>query len=221
VVTRKAPDKRKANKTGGGRGHGAPGMPKCKCFGGQGRDKQKDKRPKVTFEKLLDNYHEHIKAKDVDQTGHAKPSRAPLKPSKSPSKCKSRNQDWRGEEFHASATYSPFELPIPIQYGLTPSYFHPYPSWDWYDSNAYSSSYFRPHNIEYSSHFNSNFEERSYDKDCFIYKNRSRAQNKDRMVKQVYVVKKDNGKAKSSYMNSCITEPEEVLDTSASSTHTI
>jgi hypothetical protein len=34
------------------------------------------------------------------------------------------------------------------------------------------------------------------------------------MVKQVYVVKKDNRKAKSSDLNSCITEPEEVLDTS-------
>ena len=41
------------------------------------------------------------------------------------------------------------------------------------------------------------------------------------MVKQVYVVKKDNRKAKSSDLNSCITEPEEVLDTSASSTQTI
>ena len=41
------------------------------------------------------------------------------------------------------------------------------------------------------------------------------------MVKQVYVVNKDNRKAKSSDLNSCITEPEEVLDTSASSTKTI
>ena len=108
-----------------------------------------------------------------------------------------------------------------MQYGSAPSYFHPYPSWGWYDSNAYSSSYFRPHNIKYSSHFNSDFEERSYNKDRFIYKNRSRAQNKDRMVKQVYVVKKDNRKSKSTYLNSCITEPEEVLDTSSSGTQTI
>jgi hypothetical protein len=41
------------------------------------------------------------------------------------------------------------------------------------------------------------------------------------MDKQVYVVKKNNRKAKSSDLNSCITEPEEVLDTSASSTQTI
>jgi hypothetical protein len=78
------------------------------------------------------------------------------------------------------------------------------------------------HNIEYSTHFNSDFEKRSYDKDCFIFfKNRSRAQNKNRMVKQVYLVKKDNRKSKSSDLNSCITEPEEVLDTLASSTKTI
>jgi hypothetical protein len=160
VITRKALGKRKANKTGGGRGHGLPGMPKCKCFGGKGCDKQKGKRPKVTFEQLLAKYHKQIKAKDVDQTGIAKPSRAPLKPSKSPPKHKSRNQDWRGEEFRASATYPPFEPPIPMQYGSSPSYFHLYPSWGWYDSNAYSSSYLRPHNIEYSTHFDSDFEKR-------------------------------------------------------------
>jgi hypothetical protein len=41
------------------------------------------------------------------------------------------------------------------------------------------------------------------------------------MVKKVYVVKKDNRKAKSSDLNSWITEPKEVLDTSASSTQII
>jgi hypothetical protein len=203
VVTRKASDRRKANKTKGARGHGEPGMPKCKSFGGEGRDKQKGKRSKVTFEQLLAKYHKQIKANDVDQIGNAKTSRAPLKTSKSPPKRKSRDQDSRGEEFHASATY------------------HPFPSWGWYDSNAYSSSYSRPHNIEYSVHINSDFEKQSYDKDHFISKNRSRAQNKNRMVKQVYVVKKDNRKTKSSNLNSCITEPKEVLDTSASSAQTI
>jgi hypothetical protein len=128
VVTRKTPDKRKANKTGCAMGHGAPGMLKCKCFGGEGHDKQKGKRPKVTFEQLLAKYHEQIKEKDIDKTGIAKPSRAPLKPSKSLLKRKYRNQDWGGEEFHASSTYPPFGLPIPMQYGSTPSYFHPYPS---------------------------------------------------------------------------------------------
>jgi hypothetical protein len=49
VVTRKAPDGRKANKTGGAEGHGKPDMPKFKSFGGEGCDKQKDKRSKVIF----------------------------------------------------------------------------------------------------------------------------------------------------------------------------
>jgi hypothetical protein len=182
-VTRKDPDRRKANKTEGARGHGEPVMPKCKCSGGEGHGKQKGKRSKVTFEKLLAKYHKQIKAKYVDQTGNAKSSRAPLKTSKSRLKRKSRYQDWRGEEFHASTTYTPFGPPIPMQYSSVPSYFHPYPSWGWYDSNAYSSSYFRPHNIEYLSHFNSDFEKWSYDKDRFIYKNRYRAKNKNRMVK--------------------------------------
>jgi hypothetical protein len=99
VVTRKAPDKRKANNTRCAMGHGAPGMPKCKCFGGEGHDKQKGKRPKVTFEQLLAKYHEQNKAKNVDQTGIAKPFRAPLKPSKSLPKRKSRNQDWGEKSF--------------------------------------------------------------------------------------------------------------------------
>jgi hypothetical protein len=92
-------------------------MPECKCFGGEACDKQKGKKPKVTFEQLLAKYRKQIKTKDVDQTGIAKSSRAPLKPSKSPPKRKSRDQDWRGEELHASATYPPFGSPIPMQYG--------------------------------------------------------------------------------------------------------
>jgi hypothetical protein len=97
-----------------------------------------------------------------------------------------------------------------MQYGSATLYFHPYPSWCWYDSNAYSSSHFRPHNIEYSAHSNSDFEKRSYDKDRFISKNRSKAQNKNRMVKQVYVVKKDNRKSKSPDLNSCIIDEREM-----------
>jgi hypothetical protein len=90
-----------------------------------------------------------------------------------------------------------------------------------YDSNAYSSLYFRPYNIEYLAHINSDFEKQSYGKDRFISKKRSRAQNKNKMVKQVFVVKKYNKKAKISHLNSCIIEPEEVLNTSAISSQTI
>jgi hypothetical protein len=51
--------------------------------------------------------------------------------------------------------------------------------------------------------------------------NHSRAQNKNRVIKQAYVVKRDNRKAKNLDLNSCITELGEVLDTSASSAQTI
>jgi hypothetical protein len=221
VVTRKAPCRRKANKTEGVGGHGKPGMPKFKSFRGEGRDKQEGKRPKVTFEQLLAQYHKQIEAKGGDQTSNAKSSRPPLKSSCSPPNHKFRDQDWRGEEFNASSTHPPFGPTMPMQYGSTPSYFHPYPSWGRYDSNAYAYSYFRPHNIEYLAHINSDFEKQLYNKDRFISKNLSRTQNKNRMFKQVYVVKKDNIKSKSSYLNSCVTEPEEILDTLASSDQTI
>jgi hypothetical protein len=105
VVTRKALDRGKANKTRGDSGHGELILPKCKCFGGKGHDKQKGKRPKVTSKRLLTKYDKKIKANDVDQARNAKSSKAHLKTPKSPSKCKSRDQDWRGEEFHASTTY--------------------------------------------------------------------------------------------------------------------
>jgi hypothetical protein len=126
-------------------------MHKFKSFGGEGHDKQEGKRPKVTFEQLLVKYHKQIKAKGIDQIGNAKSSR-------SLPKRKSRDQDWRGEGFHASTTYPPFGPPLSMQYNSAPLYFHPYPSWGFYDSNAYYSSYFRPHNIEYSAHSNSDFE---------------------------------------------------------------
>jgi hypothetical protein len=129
VATRKALDRRNGINMGGGKGHGKPGMPKFKSFGVEGRDNQEGKRPKVTFEQLLAKYHKQIKAKGVDQTSNAKSSRAPLKSSRSPSKRKSRDQDWRGEECHALGTYPPFGLSIPMQYGSATSYFHPFPSW--------------------------------------------------------------------------------------------
>jgi ribosomal protein S3 len=41
------------------------------------------------------------------------------------------------------------------------------------------------------------------------------------VVKQVYVLRKDNRKAKNSDLNLCVTEPGEVLGTSTSSAQTI
>ena len=198
-----------------------PNMPNLKYFGGTGRNQQKGKRPKITSEQLLAKYLRQNEAKGVDQTGNVKSSKTPLKSSRSPPMCRFEDWDWQGEGFHAVATYSPFEPPMPMQFGSAPTYFHPYSSWGWYDSNSYSSSHFRPHNVEYSAPSNSDFGKQPYNKDRFIPKNRSGAQNKNKVVKQVYVVKKDNRKGKGSDLNSYVAKPNKVLDTSASSAKTV
>ena len=194
-----------------------PNMPNLKYFGGTGRNQQKGKRPKITSEQLLAKYLRQNEAKGVDQTGNVKSSKTPLKSSRSPPMCRFEDWDWQGEGFHAVATYFPFGPPMPMQFGSAPTYFHPYSSWGWYDSNSYSSSHFRPHNVEYSAPSNSDFGKQPYNKDRFIPKNRSGAQNKNKVVKQVYVVKKDNRKGKGSDLNSYVAKPNKVLDTSASS----
>ena len=198
-----------------------PNMPNLKYFGGTGRNQQKGKRPKITSEQLLAKYLRQNEAKGVDQTGNVKSSKTPLKSSRSPPMRRSEDWDWQGEGFHAVATYSPFGPPMPMQFGSAPTYFHPYSSWGWYDSNSYSSSHFRPHNVEYSAPSNSDFGKQPYNKDRFIPKNRSGAQNKNKVVKQVYVVKKDNRKGKGSDLNSYVAKPNKVLDTSASSAKTV
>jgi len=198
-----------------------PNMPNLKYFGGTGRNQQKGKRPKITFEQVLAKYMRQNEAKGVDQTSNVKSSKTPLKSSRSPPMRRFEDWDWQGEGFHAVATYSPFGPPMPMQFGSAPTYFHPYSSWGWYDSNSYSSSHFRPHNVEYSAPSNSDFGKQPYNKDRFIPKNRSGAQNKNKVVKQVYVVKKDNRKGKGSDLNSYVAKPNKVLDTSASSAKTV
>ena len=198
-----------------------PNMPNLKYFGGTGRNQQKGKRSEFTSEQLLAKYLRQNEAKGVDQTGNVKSSKTPLKSSRSPPMRRFEDWDWQGEGFHAVATYSPFEPPMPMQFGSAPTYFHPYSSWGWYDSNSYSSSHFRPHNVEYSAPSNSDFGKQPYNKDRFIPKNRSGAQNKNKVVKQVYVVKKDNRKGKGSDLNSYVAKPNKVLDTSASSAKTV
>ena len=198
-----------------------PNMPNLKYFGGTCRNQQKGKRPKITSEQLLAKYLRQNEAKGVDQTGNVKSSKTPLKSSRSPPMCRFEDWDWQGEGFHAVATYFPFGPPMPMQFGSDATYFHPYSSWGWYDSNSYSSSHFRPHNVEYSAPSNSDFGKQPYNKDRFIPKNRSGAQNKNKVVKQVYVVKKDNRKGKGSDLNSYVAKPNKVLDTSASSAKTV
>ena len=92
-----------------------------KANGGKGRDKQRSKRPKLSFEELLAKY---------EKIGEANITNRPKKIqlSKLPPKQKSQEWNWQEDRSHAAATYSPFEQPITMSYGPQPTYFYPYSS---------------------------------------------------------------------------------------------
>ena len=92
--------------------------------------------------------------------------------------------------------------------GSQPTYFYPYSSWGWFDEEAHVQPYFRPKYIEYAAPRHS--ERSSSCKDRFD-QNRSGAQPKKKAVKQVYRVKYDGRKKKSSYLNSTIEKPITLL----------
>ena len=95
-----------------------------------------------------------------------------------------------------------------MSYGPQPAYFHPYSSWGWFDQEAHVSPYFRPQYIEYAAPRHS--ERSSSCKDHFD-KNWSGAQPKKKVEKQVYSVKYDGRKKKSSDLNSTIEKPITLL----------
>lgn len=81
-----------------------------------------------------------------------------------------------------------------LSYGPQPTSFHPYSSWGWFEQEAHVPPYFRPHYIAYAT---SRYSDRSSScKDCFD-QNRSGAQPKKKVVKEVYHVKNDGRKNKS------------------------
>ena len=159
---------------------------------GKGHDKYKSKRPKLSFDELSAKY-----KKEVESNVTNWPKK--VQSSKLPPKHKSQKWNWQGNKSHAAATYFPFEQPIPISYGTQPTCFHPYSSWGWFDQEAHVPPYFRP--IEYAAP--KYLEKSPYCKDCFD-QNWSGAQPKKKVVKQVYRVKKDGCKDKSSDLNSTI-----------------
>jgi hypothetical protein len=125
---------------------------------------------------------------------------------------KSQEWTWQGDRSHVAATYSPFEQPIPMSNGSQSIYFHPYSSWGWFDQVAHIAPYFRPQYVEYTAPRHS---ERSLScKDRFD-QNRSEAQPKKKVVKQVYRVNYDGRKKKSSYLNSTIEKLITLLKNSA------
>ena len=172
-----------------------------KVDGGKGRDKLKNRRPKLSFKKLLAKYEKIVEANVTNRSKK-------VQSSKLPPKHKSQEWNWQGNRSHAAATYSPFEQPIPMSYVSQHADFHPNSSWGWFDQEAHVPSYFRPQYVEYAAPKHS--ERSSSYKDCFD-QNRSGAQAKEKVAKQVYRVKYDGRKEKSSYLNSTIEKPITLL----------
>ena len=85
-------------------------------------DKQKNRRPKLSFNALLAKYEKIAEANFANRSKKVQPSRLPPKH-------KSQKRNWQGDRSRAAATYSPFEQPIPMSYGPQPTYFYPYSSW--------------------------------------------------------------------------------------------
>ena len=115
-----------------------------KANGGKGHDKQRSRRPKLSFKELLAKYEKIAKTNVTNR-----PKKIQL--SKLPPKQKSQEWNWQGEISHVAAVYSSFEQPIPMSYGPQPIDFHPYSSWGWFDNEAYVPSYFRLQYIEYAA----------------------------------------------------------------------
>jgi hypothetical protein len=99
-----------------------------------------------------------------------------------------------------------------MYYGPQPTHFHPYSPWGWFDEETHLPSYYRPQYIEYAAPKYS--EKSSYYKDRFD-QNRSGAQAKKKVVKQIYRVKYDGQKDKSLDLNLTIEKPITLLKNSA------
>ena len=115
-----------------------------KANGGGVCNKQKNRRPKLSFEELLAKYEKIDKANIANRSKQDQPSKVPPKR-------KSQERNWQGYKSHAAATYSLFEQPIPMSYGSQPTYFHPYSSRGWIDEEAHVPSYFMPQYVEYAA----------------------------------------------------------------------
>ena len=172
-----------------------------KANGGKGCDKQRSRRPKLSFKELRAKYEKIAKTNVTNR-----PKKIQL--SKLPPKHKSQKWNWQGDRSHAATTYSPFEQSITMSYGPQPVYFHPYSSWGWFDQEAHVLPYFRPQYIEYTAPRHS---ERSSSCKGHFDQNRSGAQPKKKAVNQVYRVKYDGRKKKSLDLNLTIEKPITLL----------
>jgi hypothetical protein len=95
-----------------------------------------------------------------------------------------------------------------MSYGSQPAYSRPYSSWGWFDEEVHIPSYFKPQYIQYAA---PRYSERSSSYKDRFDQNRSGAQPKKKVVKQVYRVKYDGRKNKSSDLNATIEKPITIL----------
>uniref|UniRef100_K3XRD0 Uncharacterized protein n=1 Tax=Setaria italica TaxID=4555 RepID=K3XRD0_SETIT len=148
-------------------------------------------------------------AKRANQSNGVKPSR--LSP-----KHNSSNWNWQRKNFHSAASYPPFWPSMPVSYAPCPTSFHPYSSWEWNDPWAHTPSYFRQYHVEYVAPREPSCARHPYvENGRFEHKDRSRVQNKKKVVKQVYRVKRDGRKDKSLNLNSINEKPTNVLKISS------
>jgi hypothetical protein len=110
-------------------GHGAKG--------GDGRDKHKGKKLKVTFNELMAEY---VKMRDTRIA--SRPSSVKL--SRSPPRRKSKKWNRQGNKSHTSMPCPPMVMITSISYEPSPTSFHPYSSWGWNGTWAQPLSYYAP-----------------------------------------------------------------------------
>ena len=85
---------------------------------------------------------------------------------------------------------------MPIPNALHPASFHHHSSWGWDDPWAHTPSYFRPYHVEHAAPREPSCAgQPCVENDRFKPKYRSRVQEKKKVVKQIYVVKKDGRNA--------------------------
>jgi hypothetical protein len=177
-------------------GHGAKGS--------DGRDKHKGKKPKLTFNELMAKYVKMRNTRTASQPSSVKPSR-------SPPRCKSKKWNWQGNKSHTSMPYPPVVPITSMPYGPSPTGFYPYSSWGWYGIWEQPLSYYTPCHFENAAprrpqpQVNSRFDET----------NQPDFQEKKKVAKHVFQVKKDNRKDKSSDLSSSDTKPNVTITTSA------
>jgi hypothetical protein len=91
-----------------------------------------------------------------------------------------------------------------MYYRPQPTHFHSYSPWGWFDEETHLPSYYRPQYIE---HGTPRYSEKSPSYKDRFDQNRSGAQAKKKVVKQVYRMKYDDRKKKSSDLNSTFEKP--------------